>query len=239
MTSRPRFGEGRPDQGRPGSGRLPRLGEVTRAAAVDFYFNSWRLVPANALWGAGALGLLAVASVWPLGALLLAPLLAFPTVGIFAIAATIARGEPASFSDAVAVWRERAGATLLAGIAFVLVVLVLGSNLVRGALSGAPPGWALATLAAWGLVATWLLALAGWPLLVDPRSQGRGLIAAVSLAGRLLLVFPGPLAALGAFALAVVVLSTVLLPALLTISVSYLALVACRYLLPAADRIGE
>src|SRR5665811_1261398 len=59
----------------------PRLGGALRGAAIDFYFNSWRLVPANLAWSAGLVAILALAATVSLLALLLVPLLALPTVG--------------------------------------------------------------------------------------------------------------------------------------------------------------
>ena len=50
----------------------PRIGAVVRAALTDFYFNSGRLVVANLIWGAAAVGLWLVWLVWPIGALILA-----------------------------------------------------------------------------------------------------------------------------------------------------------------------
>ena len=67
----------------------PRLGGALRGAAIDFYFNSWRLVPANLAWSAGLVAILALAATVSLLALLLVPLLALPTVGIYRLAALI------------------------------------------------------------------------------------------------------------------------------------------------------
>ena len=58
----------------------PGLRAALRAAVTDFYFNSWRLVPANLLWGAIFVGLLVGSSFQP-SISLLAPVLAVPTVG--------------------------------------------------------------------------------------------------------------------------------------------------------------
>jgi hypothetical protein len=48
---------------------------------------------------------------------------------------------------------------------------------------------------------------------------------------------PLRLAALGAVAAVVSVVSTMAIAAIVTISVAYVALVSCRYVLPAADRL--
>ena len=59
-----------------------------RAAAIDFYFNSWRLVPANLVWSVLLLAVLFAALVW-LPLLLLLVVLALPTAGMFRIAAKV------------------------------------------------------------------------------------------------------------------------------------------------------
>ena len=69
----------------------PSLGGAIRAAAIDFYSNSWRLVPANLVWAAVLLAVLVVGGASIVG-LALAPLLAIPTGGLFAVAARLARG---------------------------------------------------------------------------------------------------------------------------------------------------
>ena len=60
-------------------------------AAVDFYFNSWRLVPANILWGVLFLLVVAAALAW-LPLILLLAVLALPVAGMFRMAALATRG---------------------------------------------------------------------------------------------------------------------------------------------------
>jgi hypothetical protein len=208
-----------------------------KAAAVDFYFNSWRLVPANLLWAAIVIGLILIWLTWPLLAIVLAPLLGLPTVGIFRLAALIARSEFVSFGDGLVAWRQYLLPALLMGSLLLLSGAAFGLNVVVGMTSGSPLGWAFATLAAWGLVAICLFALTSWPLLVDPRREADALIDRLRLAGLLVIAFPVRLGALALVGAGILVLSTVLFAALLTISVAYVALVACRYVLPAADRL--
>lgn len=215
----------------------PTLGGALRAAASDFYFNSWRLVPSNVLWGLG-FGILYLVWLvfWP-AALLLAPLLAFPTLGIFRIAALITRAEEVSFRDGIAAWRGLFVPTLTAGTMVVTGTLVLLANLVDGVTGGTLFGWAFATLAAWGLAFGWLWLLCFWPLLSDPRRPAWGFRRAGRLAAYLVIAHPMRLASLG-IALAILLLaSTVAFAALVTVSLGYAALLACRYVLPAADRL--
>jgi uncharacterized membrane protein YesL len=214
----------------------PRLGRAVRDAATDFYFNSWRLVPANAVWGVGLLLVILLGWSRPALLLLLVPLLAFPTVGIFRLAVLIARGESVAFSDSLAAWRAYFGPTLLAGVACTALSIVFLANLTLGVTSRSPLGWALATFAAWGLVTLWTAALVFWPLLVDPRREGLSLRQRLRLTSLMVFAFPIRLALLALAVAVVLVISTFLFAALLTISVAFCALIACHYVLPAADR---
>jgi hypothetical protein len=217
---------------------LPRVGAAIRAAFSDYYFNSMRLVPANVVWGAGLIIVVIVGLVWPLGGLLLLPLLALPTAGIFRLAARIVRVAPdVGRHDILWPYQQGAGSLLLIGVALVAVTLVLGTNLVVGIGQGEPGGWVFATLAGWGLVAIWAGALVVWPLIVDPARDGQPLLARLRLAGALLLVQPVRLGALAVAVALSAAISTVLTAALLTVSVSFVALVACRVVYPAADRL--
>ncbi len=214
----------------------PRLGAIVRVALSDFYFNSWRLVPANVLWGVGAVVVGLAWLVWPIGAVLLSPLLALPTAGVFRLAARIARNEvDISFGDALAAYRAYAAPALLLGLAFVAANLVLGTNVVAGLTRGDVAGWAVGTLAGWGLVFLWCGAIVGWPILVDPHRADRSVRERLRLAGLVLIAYPIRFAAVGSLVASVVVVSMILPTALLTISVAFVALVSCRCVYPAAD----
>ena len=216
----------------------PSLGRVIRASSTDFYFNSLRLIPANLLWGAGVLAVGLVWLVWPVGALLASPLMALPTVGVFRVAAGIVRNEPdVSFRDVLAAYRHHALPAVPLGLGFVAAGLILGTNFVTGLTQAEFGGWIIGTLAGWGLFIMWCLALIGWPLLVDPFRVDRPARERLRLAGLLLIAYPVRFAALGVVAAVVVVVSTILTAALLTIGVAFVALVACRYVYPAADRL--
>ncbi len=216
--------------------RQPRLGAAVRLALTDYYFNSVRLVAANVVWGAAAAVVALAWLVWPLAGLVLTPLLALPTVGVFRLAALIVRDGHASFRDAVAAVRDFAGPAVLLGLASVAAGLVLGTNAVVGLTQSEPLGWFIGTFAAWGLVELWCGATVAWPLIVDPHRAGDPLGRRIRLVGMLLLAHPGRFAALGVVIALIAVISAVLLAALLTISVSFIALVACRYVYPMADR---
>jgi uncharacterized membrane protein YesL len=213
----------------------PTIRGAIRAAAQNAYFHSWRLLPANVVWAVVAIGLATAVLITP-AAILLLPLLALPTAGIFRVTTRIARGQAVSFWDAVDAWRTDVGRTLVFGSALALMTGVLGFNVLTGLASASALGWAMATLAAWGLVAAWLVAWIGWPLLVDPERADLPFSDRIRLAGLLVLAHPLRIGALGAVLAIFLVLSAIAIVALVTISVAFAALVASQYALPAADR---
>jgi hypothetical protein len=215
----------------------PTLRRSLRAAALDFYYNSWRLVPANILWGLVLIGLYVVFLVWPFGSLLLLPVLALPTVGLYRMAALIVRGESVSFWDGIGAWRGYLAPALAAGAAMVLAGTVFTVNLLGGLATGDPIGWGFATFAGWGLMATSLLALTFWPLLVDPRRRGWGARRTLRLAGYLVVAHPLRLAGLAGATAMLLVLSAVAFVALVTISVALAALLGSHFVLASADRL--
>lgn len=218
--------------------QAPRLGSAARDAAVDFYFNSWRLVPANVVWGCLLLGLILTGAYQAVGALLLSATLAIPAAGIYRLAALIVRGEPVAFSDALEAYRQYLRPALALGVLGTVGSTILLINVATGFLTlGNPLGWAIATAAFWGLVILWTWLLALWPLVVDPRRDGTGLRENMRLAGALVIAFPLRIGALALLTTVVMAVSTVLFAALITIAVAYCALLGCRYVLPAADRL--
>ena len=218
--------------------RLPRLGTVVRAALSDYYFNSMRLVAANVVWGIALALIVLVGLVSPLLALALLPLLALPTAGIFRMAARIVRAEPGvGLRDIAWPYRHAFGRWLVVGVAVVGAALMLATNAVVGLAGGEPLGWGIATLAGWGLVILGCGALVAWPLLVDPERSEMPLGDRLRLAGTLIVAHPLRFAGLGLAMAVVTIVSVVLTAAILTISVSFMALVACRSVYPPADRL--
>jgi hypothetical protein len=208
-----------------------------RASAIDFYYNSWRLVPANALWALG-LGILYVVFLsWPFGALLLLPLLSLPTAGLYRMAALVVRGESVSFWDSIAAWRLYLRPALAAGLAIVIGGTVFTVNFFGGLLSGDPIGVGLAVFAGWGWLVMFMLAVSFWPLLVDPRRSGWGGRRVLRLAGYLVIAHPVRLVGLVVVTAILLVVSTVAFAALITISVALAALFGSHFVLPSADRL--
>jgi hypothetical protein len=214
----------------------PSLGGAIRAAAIDFYYNSWRLVPANLVWAAVLLAVLVVGGASIVG-LALAPLLTIPTGGLFAVAARLARSEPVAFGDFVAGIRATWRAALGIGIGAVAVGLVCTTNLVVGLESDHPLGWLVAATALWGDVGLALGLLAIWPIVADPRRRGLSLRRRLRLAGFVVLLRPLRIGGLGLCVAVLLVASTILFAALLTISIAYLALLVARIVLPIADQL--
>lgn len=208
-----------------------------RAALTDYFYNSWRLVPANLIWGAAlllTLGLLLISPGLALVAFLL--VVPLPTAGLFRLAARITRGEPTNFQDALA-YRTMARRALSAGVIVGGATLVLAFNVVIGYASFDPLGWAFATSALWGLVILWSIALAAWPLLFDPLRAGEPATKLVRLAVAIVFIRPLPYIGLMLVLAIVIVVSAALVVALLAVSAAFIALVMSNYALPAADRI--
>jgi hypothetical protein len=214
----------------------PRLIGALRDAAIDFYFNSWRLVPANIAWGIGLVCVALAGLAWPPAFLLLTPLLCLPTVGLFRLGALICRDEPVALSDSFAAWRRYARPALAAGTAITLCALVFGGNLLLGLTSGTALGYGFATIALWSLLLLASISLVYWPLLVDPERASLTARQRIRLTAYLVLGFPLRFGALTLVLAVLVAISVIFFAALLTITIAYCAVVASRYVLPAADR---
>lgn len=219
----------------PGEAR-PRVGRAMREAAVDLWFNSWRVVAGNCVWGAGLVAVAALAAVWaPLG--LAAALLALPVAGLSRMGAMLARDEHVEFSDFVDGMRRLARASLSLGALATAAAVVLGGDLLIGMRASGPAGWALGVLAAYGLLALACVLLAAWPILADRAREGIRLRRVLRLAALVTLAAPLPMLALTGATAALLAASTVLFPALLTVSVGYALQVAARVVLPLADLV--
>jgi len=217
---------------------VPGVGKAIRLAAVDLYYQSIRLVPANAAWGLAFVGIVfvAVSGLLPFGLILL-PLLAVPLVGIARLAAQIVRGHEVVLSDAWWAWRRFGPLAVAVGAVITLVVLALVSNVVVGFQLGGVAGGALVSLAGWGLIVVWLTALPFWLLLVDSARDSWSVRQHLTLVGLLLLADPIRLIVLGLMLALILGLSLLLVAALLTIGLAYAALVTAYAILPAADRL--
>ena len=170
---------------------------------------------------------------------LLTPLLAFPTASIFRIAGLVHRGELASFWDGLAVWRTDAGPILLLGLAIAGCMAVFLVNLWFGITMATPIGWSLATLAAWGLARHLDVRVDRVAGPHGPPACDRPIRDRLRVAGLLVIAFPVRFGVLGVFLAVILVVSTVAVVVLATVGVAFAALVATRYVLPAADRLEQ
>lgn len=207
-----------------------------RQSLTDFYFNSWRLVPANLIWAVAFMTLLLSAVQFP-PAIVLTGLLAIPLAGLHRMAALIARGEPAGFSDFL-VGMRRYGVTAFAvGSAATLLGSVLVVNTLMGFETGGPLGWFLGVSALYGLAGLAIYLVTLWPILVDPRHESASLRRRLALAG--LVVIGRPMRAIGLPVVVVTLLglSVVLFAAIVLVSVAYTSLVAARVVLPTLDEL--
>jgi hypothetical protein len=211
------------------------LGSALRTSISDFYFNSWRLAPANLVWGLGlALALLAGPSV--LAAAILVTL-SLPVVGLHRMAALIARGEPAAFSDFAGGMRRFGAQALGVGVAAAILAAVFITNVGVGLAINTPFGWLLSALALHGLVALAMFLVAFWPILADPRREQLDLRARLALAGLMVIGRPGRLLGLTVAVGSILVVSIVLFAAILLVSGAYVSLLATRYVLPIVDEL--
>jgi hypothetical protein len=212
------------------------LRAALRQSMTDLYFNSWRLAPANLVWG-GLLILALLAGPLTVLGLVLLVALAVPTAGIYRLGALIARGEPAAFSDFVDGMRQNAIAALAVAAGAATLAVVFTTNIFVGLEAGVPVGWLIGAMALWGDVALTMLLVTFWPILVDPRREGLALRRRVVLAGLVVIGRPGRVAALTLVVTAILIVSTVLFAAILLVSVAYVSLVSARYVLPMLDAL--
>ena len=212
------------------------LAGALRQSLTDFYFNSWRLAPANLVWGVGFVAFLVAGPVTVTGVVILL-VLAVPLAGLHRMAALIARDEPAALSDFVGGMRRFAIPALATAAGATILAIVFTTNLFVGLEAGGPIGWFIGAMALWGNVALAMLLVTFWPVLTDPRRDGLGLRRRLVLAGLVVIGRPGRVAALTVVVTAILIVSTVLFAAILLVSVAYVSLVSARYVLPMLDAL--
>jgi uncharacterized membrane protein YesL len=223
-------------------GPLPRptLFGALRAAAVDFYYHSIRVVPANLLWGLTLVGVLMATIAGGLWlAAFSAPFLCVPLVGVYRLDGHAARGEDLVLSDALRAMRQRFIPALAAGFVLTWVALLLTINVLTGFGGSSPIGWGLATAAFWGLVATTALSIAFWPLIADPARRDASLREVIRLSALVILAAPGRMLRLSIVVAILAVVSTIAFAAIVSISVAFIALVSSRVVLPEADQLAD
>jgi hypothetical protein len=193
------------------------------------------LVPANIVWGVLFVLIVGAALAW-LPAILLLAVLAVPVAGMFRMAALATRGDSVGFSDFLMGMRRFAVPALAVGVASTIVFAIFTANILLGLNQASILGGVFALLALYANVALAMYLVTAWPILVDPLHETMSVRARLRLAFYVLITRLGRLLGLTLVILAILIVSTILFAALLTISVAYTSLVATRYVLPAADR---
>jgi hypothetical protein len=193
-------------------------------------------VPANAIWGVLLIAVVIAAAVW-LPAALLSAVLAIPVAGMHRIAALLERGQPASFGDFVSHARKSVRSALLLGFAAVVLATIFTANVYQGLEVGGVLGWSFSALALYADIGLAMFLVAAWPILADPLREDLLIRKRLRLAALVNLARPGRMLGLTLVIVAVLLISTALFAALLTVSVAFVSLLATRYVLPAADRL--
>ena len=114
---------------------------------------------------------------------------------------------------------------------------MLGFNFLVGIASNQPMWWIVSALAGWGLVFLFIGTCAFWPLLLDPMREGDPVRHRLELALAVIFASPGRYVGLTLFVALILIVSTIAFAALVSISVAFVALLLCRYVLPTADRL--
>jgi hypothetical protein len=202
-------------------------GRALRAAAVDFYRQSWRLAAINTVLSAVVLAIV-YAMVWVLPALVLLLLLVGPlAAALMHCAVKLAQEEELRFGDAVVGlrlhWRRGlvlAAVNLAAAVLAVVALRFYGTE-----------RWLFTIFVVDVLVVFALVQLVLWPQVVHERDRPLGQLAGQALSDFL----RRPLATIG-FALALVVVNVLGLAAgvlpLLTLTIAYSFLAAAHFALP-------
>ena len=169
-------------------------------------------------------------------AIVLLPLVAIPASALTRAAVDVARAEPATWSAAARELGRRPGRKLLIAALQVLVTGVGLLNLSMAAAVGGIGGIAIAAIGAYGLIVAWAYAIALWPIVVDPRRDGR-LADQLRLALLVLVTRPIGIVALlavtaaAATACALLIVPLIVLPALVV-------LLCAAFVVPAADELA-
>jgi hypothetical protein len=212
------------------------MGAVIRTAAVDLYYNSVRLVTANVVWGLTLLGVLFAVTRLPL----LAPLVlvVIPvTMGLMGMATTLVRLRRVFWSDFTDAVRRRFLPLFGVGVVQLVIVIVAAVDAVIGVQTPGVLGPVLLITSLYTLVGLWIVSITTWPLLLDPLRADDGVRPTLRLGLLLAVAHPVRMAGLALVLGVLLVASTVVAAALVTVSGALVMLIAAHYVLPAADRL--
>jgi hypothetical protein len=215
--------------------REPRVGEVLRRAARDFYEESWRLVLLNTLLSVYVLLVLAATTFVP-PALLLQLGAGWPAAALVSAAVIVVETGSLTFVEvAESAWRSWRRGVVLAGVLAAAVVATLISFRFYG--DAGTLAWPLAVVVLYLGAVFLLYQLLLWPLAMRDHDRPLGDVAVD--AALVLLRRPFAVLVLGLALLIVNVAGLVLavLP-FLTMTIAYSTLAAARFAL-APVRPGE
>ena len=210
---------------------------MLRRAAEDLYYHGVRLVPVNLAWGVVLLSTVFLAGQSLLGIVLVLALVPL-TFGLMGVATTVVRQRTLVMSDLSRSIRTEFTRRFALGIAQLALTVIAVVDLLVGLQAGGLIGLVLVVTAGYTLLAIWIVAVAAWPLVMDPLREDVPLRARLRLALFLVLAHPIRFVILALVLAVLLAVSTVLAAALIMFAAAYAALVAAHFVLPAADRLG-
>jgi hypothetical protein len=170
-------------------------------------------------------------------ALLLSPLVALPWAVAVRVATLAVRREGPALGPAIRYVAQQAGAILIAGAVLTLAVFTFTTNLAIALQERGVVGIAFGGISVWGLVIEAMLALAFWPILLDPRRESMRARDRARLAGYVLFASPLRLLFLAIVTAAILILCVYVVALLPTIAIAIIAATATRVALPASDAV--
>lgn len=167
--------------------------------------------------------------------IVLAPLLALPTAVLMRLAVAVARDRSPSWSMATAELGRLAGRKLLLGTAQLLVLALGVVNVLLAGNIGGILGIVSAVIAAYAVIATWMYAVALWPIVCDPDREAP-LREQLRMALTVVILRPLQIGVLALItALAVIVCVQLIAPAVFL--PGFVLVVVAGYVVPFVDRL--
>ena len=167
--------------------------------------------------------------------IVLAPLLALPTAVLMRLAVAVARDRSPSWSMAIAELGRLAGRKLLLGTAQLLVLALGVVNVLLAGNIGGILGVISALIAAYAVIATWMYAVALWPIVCDPDREAP-LREQLRMALTVVILRPLQIGVLALItALAVIICVQLIAPAVFL--PGFVLVVVAGYVVPFVDRL--
>lgn len=167
--------------------------------------------------------------------IVLAPLLALPTAVLMRLAVAVARDRSPSWSMATAEIGRLGGRKLLLGTAQLLVLALGVVNVLLAGNIGGILGIVSAVIAAYAVIATWMYAVALWPIVCDPDREAP-LREQLRMALTVVILRPLQIGVLALIAaLAVIICVQLIAPAVFL--PGFVLVVVAGYVVPFVDRL--